>query len=687
MNDRLTSIVHALISGAVAAGLILGGAIFADASSAGVIAEHADVQHRAQAVVASAWTTEALLTQAELVWLSAPFDDDSRGTALAAVLEAADRLEADSIALYEVAPGTFEDEYQPARDVRTAASALEAGITGTSQVDRARATLLATVASANAELEARLTAIGLASTDAGRAATATRWLIAVIVPATMIVWLRARHRKRERKLELEHELETERRVRASKIDFLDAVVHHLRAPLRTVVELAESLRTRSDTFNARQRRDLVETIADQAHDLEYLIEDLDVVGQPEDAEVSWDPAPCDVRRTVEAVLAGLGMQHSESVVVLGSGAATADETRIRQILRNLISNAVESSAEYVAVVINEGEDALSITVSDDGPRRACGEELFSLTADMSCAEDTAAALGLSLSRRLARIMGGDLVFVDEPDVTTFRLTLPAADLSLVVRELADGSVLSTRDVLAAVERANFQIAFQPIFDLAAPQRLLGFEALSRFPSATPDRWFGAAARLGVGVDLELTAIRKAVRQFSSFGRTGYLAVNVSDEALLSTTLVEALRGVPPERVVLELSEDAVIANFQRTREAIDRLRARGYRLALDDVGSRDVDLWMIAGLRPEIIKLDKSLLEEDSAPSVQAVLGGLVEVARRLGASVVAEGIETEAHLAAMRSLGATAGQGYFLGRPATPADSEFEMYRLYSEAEAIKAS
>lgn len=212
-------------------------------------------------------------------------------------------------------------------------------------------------------------------------------------------------------------------------------------------------------------------------------------------------------------------------------------------------------------------------------------------------------------------------------------------------------------------------AFQPIQELATG-RMIGVEALARFPSdggRSPDRWFKEAASVGMGGELEFAALEAALHNTAKLPEHLYVALNVSPETCLDPRLPGFLErsGLPVDRIVLELTERLAVAEYAPLLAALAPLRRRGLRIAVDDAGSGFASMRHILQLRPDIIKLDRSLIAGiDRNQGQQALGAAMVEFASQIGARIVAEGIETPAELAAVTELGMTSGQGYYLGRP-----------------------
>ena len=210
-----------------------------------------------------------------------------------------------------------------------------------------------------------------------------------------------------------------------------------------------------------------------------------------------------------------------------------------------------------------------------------------------------------------------------------------------------------------------EMVFQPIVDIATGA-VSGYEALSRFPVGRPDEWFAEAGAVGLGLPLELKAIRRALTCIEALpGDSPYLSVNASPETLLSPGLQLLLSTMAVDRVVVELTEHVSVTDYDAVKEVVDRLRKRGLRLAVDDVGAGYSSLRHIAMLQPDIIKLDASFTKTlTSDGNEQAMVGALVGLAKGIGARTVVEGVEDQETLDAARELGADTAQGWHLGKP-----------------------
>jgi EAL domain-containing protein (putative c-di-GMP-specific phosphodiesterase class I) len=199
------------------------------------------------------------------------------------------------------------------------------------------------------------------------------------------------------------------------------------------------------------------------------------------------------------------------------------------------------------------------------------------------------------------------------------------------------------------------------------------EALARFsgrPKRTPDLCFAEAYAMGVGVELELASVKGALSSLSCLPGNVALCVNASPEAMISDELHRLLAASESRRIVVELTEEAKVDDYSRLSRALNELHLIDVRLGIDDSGAGFSSFSHILRLAPDIIKLDRELTAGIDHDPVRAALGtALVSFAARIGAKIIAEGIETAGELDMLRGLGIRYGQGYFLCRP-TSLDS-----------------
>jgi EAL domain-containing protein (putative c-di-GMP-specific phosphodiesterase class I) len=125
--------------------------------------------------------------------------------------------------------------------------------------------------------------------------------------------------------------------------------------------------------------------------------------------------------------------------------------------------------------------------------------------------------------------------------------------------------------------------------------------------------------------------------------------------------------VAPGRLVFEIVESSVVSDRGHLLSVLEHFRSLGWRVALDDVGAGWNSLSLLAAVRPDVVKLDKALVQELPDEGARTVVRATIELAHRLGAVVVAEGVETERLAEQVAELGADLGQGWLFGRPVRP--------------------
>ncbi|MEO8069833.1 MAG: EAL domain-containing protein [Acidobacteriota bacterium] len=236
-------------------------------------------------------------------------------------------------------------------------------------------------------------------------------------------------------------------------------------------------------------------------------------------------------------------------------------------------------------------------------------------------------------------------------------------------------------VAAILSRDLLEMYFQPI--LSARQRtVIGVEALARARTApgvvvAADVLFQMAAAEGLVEQLERRCCEKAVESFATLPRGAHeplLFLNLGAWITMDDGGVGRLMGLvqasglSSRQVAIEILE-AKIDNTRKLSTIVQAFRRAGFLLVLDDVGAGHSNLDRIALLKPDILKIDRSLIASiDSDFHKQETLKSLVGLSRRIGALVVAEGLETEAEAMVALELGAELLQGYFVGRPKSAA-------------------
>jgi EAL domain-containing protein (putative c-di-GMP-specific phosphodiesterase class I) len=220
-------------------------------------------------------------------------------------------------------------------------------------------------------------------------------------------------------------------------------------------------------------------------------------------------------------------------------------------------------------------------------------------------------------------------------------------------------------------------AFQPIVEIETRQ-IMGHEGLSRGPRGTdyesPMALFGVAARFGLVEELERSCRRTAFSDWEVYGAPGRLFVNtvpstVRDASFQGRGVLDYLGpNLSPRLVTLEITERQVIENLGMYREAMHSFIDMGFTFAIDDVGSGYSGLETIANLGASYLKIDMGLVRDvHQKRTGQQVIKAILDMGAGVGATVIAEGIQTREEAEAIVALGVRYGQGYLFGRPVDP--------------------
>ncbi|TDT81805.1 EAL domain-containing protein (putative c-di-GMP-specific phosphodiesterase class I) [Arthrobacter sp. AG258] len=231
------------------------------------------------------------------------------------------------------------------------------------------------------------------------------------------------------------------------------------------------------------------------------------------------------------------------------------------------------------------------------------------------------------------------------------------------------AIRSASRISALLENHMLMTAFQPIYGLEG-KAVVGVEALSRFVSddgATAELWFAEAEAVGLGANLEFSALGSAAAAARDLPGSLYVSLNISPTSCMDPRLPELFEHIelPINRVVLELTEDIPEEEYLQFISALNPLREKGLRIAVDDTHTGAGALSRMIHLRPDFLKVGRNVIGDVDKDGVQRALAAcLVDFTDQIGITLVAEGIETVGELKVLTELGISAGQGYLLGRP-----------------------
>jgi EAL domain-containing protein (putative c-di-GMP-specific phosphodiesterase class I) len=218
-----------------------------------------------------------------------------------------------------------------------------------------------------------------------------------------------------------------------------------------------------------------------------------------------------------------------------------------------------------------------------------------------------------------------------------------------------------------IESRGITPVFQPILELTSG-RIVGHEALSRFnaiDNLTVDGWFALADHVGMCLDLETACIAATIEALGAAKPVpGYVSLNVSPRTLREFDF----DSLPPREGgwVLELTEHTQVDDYAVLSARVKELQAKGFRIAIDDVGAGFSSLRHVLRLSPDIVKLDLSITRDiDQIRRHQLLASAIIAFSRESGIGLVAEGVETLSERDTLLALGVPCGQGYLFGKPA----------------------
>ncbi|WP_438390494.1 putative bifunctional diguanylate cyclase/phosphodiesterase [Caballeronia sp. DA-9] len=244
------------------------------------------------------------------------------------------------------------------------------------------------------------------------------------------------------------------------------------------------------------------------------------------------------------------------------------------------------------------------------------------------------------------------------------------------------------DLRLALEREEFSLVFQPIMNLDSGC-VSSAEALLRWThpeqgNVPPDRFIKLAEETGLIISIGEWVLHRACREAAHWPGQACVAVNLSPVQFRDTSLLRTIdaalteSGLPASRLILEITESIFLAEDETVLATLHHLRKRGVSVALDDFGTGYSSLSYLRSFPFDKVKIDKSFIRDiatdgDALAIVRAIIG----MAKSLGMIVVAEGVETDAQLALVRSEGCTRVQGYLYSRPLGCKDIRLYITRL----------
>lgn len=357
-----------------------------------------------------------------------------------------------------------------------------------------------------------------------------------------------------------------------------------------------------------------------------------------------------------------------------------DEPSIRRVLSDFLRMegfAVETAADGEAAVARLAHEQFDVVISDLKMPRLGGLELLGEVAKLNPDALTIVMTGFgTVDTAIHAMKAGAYDYILKPFKVDVVLATIVQGLARKRREAEQGYTPLGRTRATLALKSSFRravdtlwLAFQPILTRDG-REVYGHEVLLRSdePNMTdPGQVLEAAELLGSLDELGRVIRERAVDAFMQLPSDGLMFVNLHPKDLADPALFlasEPLSSIA-RRVVLEITERSSLEKLDRVAERVATLRRMGFRIAIDDLGAGYAGLTTLAQLEPEIVKLDMSLVRDvHTNETKRKVVRSMTQLAREIGALVVAEGVENEEELDTVANLGCDFVQGFYFARP-----------------------
>ena len=357
-------------------------------------------------------------------------------------------------------------------------------------------------------------------------------------------------------------------------------------------------------------------------------------------------------------------------------------------LLRIVADRLVSVVRNVDTVARLGGDEFAIILSWlDEPQAvsAAAERIIEVVGLPIDLDGTTACIGISIGIAMGTVETEDAdALFKNADIALYRAKAAGRNTLSFYEPGMDGVVADRsaleRDLSNAVREGGFVLHYQPILNLAAHEPS-GFEALIRWQHPTrgmvsPADFIPLAEDTGLIVPLGAWTLQEACREAAGWPGDLRVAVNVSAIQFQKSGFEQAVlgalagSGLAPQRLELEITESILVADAEAVITCLHRLRALGVRIAMDDFGTGYSSLSYLRRFPFDKIKIDRSFIRDIADPDAAAIVRAIVGIGTQLGASITAEGVETDEQLARVRQEGCAEVQGFYFSQPLPAKDA-----------------
>ncbi|MDJ0979282.1 MAG: EAL domain-containing protein [Erythrobacter sp.] len=330
-----------------------------------------------------------------------------------------------------------------------------------------------------------------------------------------------------------------------------------------------------------------------------------------------------------------------------------------------------------AGAMNENDNSLCwLVIEGRLPEKMCDTSQFEFARSLPVVEDLdiRSHFSVPMKRKNGQVHGSLCCYSHRPrhEITERDMRLLRSAAALVSDqiegriELEEQKKAALDEVETSIRSGALSVAHQPIVEINTA-RPVGYECLLRLEGnsgSSPTALFERAREAGQTFELEMHAASHALATLERAKENQFISINVSPSTIITDAFASMIPDGFKERLVIEITENHAIRDYCAVKRAVGRIQNKA-KVAIDDVGAGFAGLRHLVELDPDIIKIDRDLIASVSTdPARRALTFALSQFALETRSTLIAEGVETQDDLAALRDQGIRFAQGFALGRP-----------------------